>query len=246
MAQPAAEPHNDVVPASFDSILASSRLALAGHGSSELARFEQRIIAIKDSVAMVPLIDSLAEVWKEHKQPAIAAQYYLIAGSLAKSEKKLTFAARLFLELARKSESPSVQSWEAGQAISGFNQALTLNPDNDSLKTDLAETYIGSGQTMNGVLLLRDVTTKNPDHVMANLMLGQQGIVSGQFDKAEGRFARVLKKEPKNIAAMLGLAEVYKATGAPDKAVAQLETAKKTMGNPEFSRDIDEYIKTIK
>lgn len=246
VANSASTPHNAVKPASFDSILAAARQGLPEHASAEIKTIENQIRAIPDSPAMAPFFDSLASVWREHKQLPVAAHYYLTGAKLANSEKKLNFAARLFLDGARKDTSEAGQQWQAANAIDGFSRVLKLNPENDTATIGLAECYIGTGETMQGVLMLRDLTTKHPDNVTANLMLGQQGIVSGQYDKAIGRFERVLKTEPKNIEAMLGLAEVYRNTGAREKAVAQLEQAKKTMNNPEFSKDIDEYIKSIK
>src|SRR5690606_30492055 len=107
--------------------------------------------------------------------------------------------AQLFLDLARRANSESAQAWAGQMAIEGFNRALKINPNNDTTKVYLAECYVGTGETMQGITMLREVTEKDPDNVPANLILGQQGIVSGQFDKAIGRFENVLKIEPRNI-----------------------------------------------
>src|SRR5690606_20055438 len=133
----------------------------------------------------------IADNWMGHNQKPVAAHYYLQAAKLENSEKKLTFAARLFLELVRKAPSEDIQAWEGQQAIEGFQRALRINPENDSAKLSLAECYIGTGATMEGVMLLREITEKDPDNITANLILGQQGIVSGQFDKAISRFETV-------------------------------------------------------
>lgn len=233
-------------PASLDSMLMAARQQLPEHATAEIAAIENQIAAISDSSQMAVLFDTLAATWRLHKQMPAAAYYYLTSGKLENSEKKLTFAAQLFLELAKRANSASVQQWEVDNAKDGFNRILRINPENDTAKFGLAECYIGGGETMQGVLLLREITTKNPNHVPANLILGQQGIVSGQFDKAIGRFEKVLAVEPDNVEAMLGLSEVYKNTGAKEKAITLLQQAKKTMNNPEFSKDIDAYIKTIK
>jgi cytochrome c-type biogenesis protein CcmH/NrfG len=245
MAGANAEPHS-VKPASFDSILIAARQQLPAHAANEIRTIENRISAIGDSSRMAVVFDTLGQVWQQHKQPQVAAYYYLQEGKLENSEKKLTFAAQLFLELARKANSEAIQAWLGERAIEGFSKALEINPNNDTTKVNLAECYIGTGSTMQGVLLLRDVTEKNPDNVQANITLGQQGIVSGQFDKAIGRFERVVKKEPRNLEAMLGMAEAYKSRGDKQKAIELLEQAKKVMNNPEFSKDVDDYIKSFK
>ncbi|MBS1782872.1 MAG: tetratricopeptide repeat protein [Bacteroidetes bacterium] len=237
--------NHTVHPASFDSLLSAANRALPAHAKAEINTLEQRLSAISDSSKMAVVFDTLARLWLQHKQGPIAAHYFLQEAKLVNSEKKLTFAAQLFLELARKSKSESMQTWMGQQAIEGFNRALQLNPNNDTLKVDLAECFIGTGETMQGVLMLREVTEKHPDNIPANLILGQQGIVSGQFDKAIARFDRVLGQQPENMEALLGLAEAYKGSGQKQKALELLEKAKKLMNNPEFSKDIDDYIKTF-
>lgn len=232
-------------PASFDSIYLAAKKELPTHAGQEVVTIEQAINSKTDSTAMIGDFANLAKIWQEHKQLPIAAYYYLTEGKLANSEKKLTFAAQLFLDLARKSQSETVQAWEGEMAIDGFKKILELNPANDTASVNLAECYMGMGQTMKGVLVLRDLTAKKPDNIPANLMLGQQGIVSGQLDKAQARFSRVLELDKTNIEAMLGLAEVYKSKGDKTKAVEVLERAKKQMNNPDFSKDIDNYIKSF-
>lgn len=241
----AAMQHSHVEAASFDSILTAARLSLPDHAKEEVIVAEKAIAGKTDSAAMVADFEALAKVWQEHKQLPVAAYYYLMAGKLVNSEKKLTFAAQLFLDLARKSASESVQAWEGQMAIEGFQRILAINPDNDTATVNLAECYMGLGETMQGVLLLRDLTAKKPKNIPANLILGQQGIVSGQLDKAMGRFQTVLDQDPENIEAMLGMAEVYKNKGDKTKAIEVLEQAKKIMNHPDFSKDIDNYIKTF-
>src|SRR5690606_24166233 len=141
----------------------------------EVAAMEQTLSGKADSAAMVADFEALAKIWQEHKQLPVAAYYYLLAGKLDNSEKKLTFAAQLFLDLARKSTSESVQAWEGHMAIEGFQRILAINPDNDTATVNLAECYMGLGETMQGVFLLRDLTVKKPKNIPANLVLGQQG-----------------------------------------------------------------------
>lgn len=232
-------------PASFDSVLSQARTQLPAHAAEEIKTIENQLAAISDSSRMAVVFDTLAKVWLQHHQPQVAAYYFLLEGKLENSEKKLNFAAQLFLEQARKATSEGVQLWSGQMAAEGFNRALQLDPENDSLKVNLAECYIGTGETMQGIMLLRDVTQKHPDNIPANLILGQQGIVSGQFDKAIARFETVVKADPTNIEAMLGMAEAYKNKGDRQKAIELLEHAKQVMNNPEFSKDVDEYIKTF-
>jgi tetratricopeptide (TPR) repeat protein len=228
-----------------DSLIIASKKALAQHALGELQAIDQQMRKVTDSAQFAPIFGKYAQVWQEHKQFPLAAYYYSLEAKLEKSEKKLTFAAQLFLDLARKEHSAELQTWEANSGIACFEQLLKFNPSNDSAKLSLAECYFGTGEAMKGVVLVKEITAKDPENKAANLLLGQQGLISQQFDKAKQRFETVLKKEPKNVEAMLGLAEALKGLGEKEKAKLLLENCKKIIDNPDFAKDIDEYIKTF-
>ncbi|GAA4452234.1 hypothetical protein GCM10023092_10890 [Rurimicrobium arvi] len=216
------------------------------HALASFQKVERQLQSTHDSSQMQPLFQEMGDIYKEHKNLPLAAYYYYLSAKLANSEKSLTFAAQLLLDLARKEHEEGLQHWEAANAIAGFEKLLQLNPGNDSARISLAECYFGTGEAMKGVVLLKEITNKDPENKAANLLLGQQGLVSGQFDKAKQRFETVLKNDPENLEAMLGLAEALKGTGEKEKAIALLQDCKKLIKNPEFAKDIDEYIKTFK
>lgn len=230
----------------IDSLILAVKKSASQHVLGELQSIEKQAGKVTDSLQLAPFFTRYGQLWQEHKQFALAAYYYSLAAKLENSQKKLTFAAQLFLDLARKEHSAGMQNWEVANAVACFEQSLKLNPDNDTVRLGLAECYFGTGEAMKGVVLLKEITNKDPENKAANLLLGQQGLVSGQFDKARQRFETVLKNEPENLEAMLGLAEAYKGLGTKEKAIELLEKSKKLIKNPEFEKDIDAYIKTFK
>lgn len=236
---------NAVANFDVDSFIVASKKGMTQHALSELQAKDQELHSIRDSSKLAPIFSQYAEIWKEHKQYPLAAYFYSLEAKLEKSEKKLTFAAQLFLDLARNEHNASVQNWEANGAITCFEQLLELNPSNDTVRLSLAECYFGTGAAMKGVSLVKEITAKDPENGAANLLLGQQGLISQQFEKAVQRFETVLKNEPKNVEAMLGLAEAYKGLGQKEKAKELLQDCKKLIDNPNFVKDIDSYIKTF-
>jgi tetratricopeptide (TPR) repeat protein len=236
-----------VEAASVDSILTASAKQLPEHALEEIKSIQNKIGAISDSSHMAPFFIQEAKVWQEHKQLPVAAYFYAKAAKLEKSEKNLNFAGQLFLDLMHQQASAPVQVWEAQEAIACLQRSLELNPNNDTVKMALASGYIeGAGQTMQGVQLLLGITREKPDNVPANVMLGRLSIQSGQYDKAIGRFETVLKKEPQNTEALYFLAEAYKGKGNKEKAIELLELCKKIVNKPDFTKDIDQYIKSFK
>jgi tetratricopeptide (TPR) repeat protein len=244
--QEAMHDHETIAAASTDSIVIASRKALPAHAGKELAANEAKLKALTDSAAMVPLLEEQSKLWQEHKLFPMAGILRSRAAYLAHSEKKLNFAGQFFMELLRHEENPSVQMWEAQQAIDCFNGALAINPDNDTTKIALASGYIdGTREVMKGVGILREIVAKKPDDIPANLVLGRMSIQSAQYDKAIGRFETVLKLEPENREALYFLAVAYKEKGDTKKAKELLEQCKKLVNNPEFSKEIDNYIKSF-
>ncbi len=241
-------PGPSIDPASTDSIATAGLMHLPAHAAKDLKALEQQLTGIRDSTAMSPVYDDLSKLWQEHKNLPMAGYARAKSAHLAHSEKKLNFAGQFFLDLIHQgSDAPSVMMWEAQQAIGCFNEALAINPDNDTTKLALASGYIdGTGEVMKGVGILREVTSKDPNHIPANLMLGRMSIQSGQFDKAVTRYETVLKQDPNNREALYFGAEAYKGKGDKAKAIELLERCKKVVNSPAFSSDIDNYIKTFK
>jgi tetratricopeptide (TPR) repeat protein len=240
-------PAPQVAPADIDSIIIASRKALPPHAAQELSLIDQKLAALQDSAAMSPLYDQAADIWREHKQPAMYAWTSGRAAHLAHSEKKLTFAGQFYLELMHDAATPSMQAWAAQGAVSYLNEALALNPDNDTTKLALATAYVeGTGTPMNGVSILREMVAKNPDHIPANLLLGRLSIQSGQWDKAVARLEHVLQLEPQNREALYFLGEAYKGRGDKGKAIQTFRKLEGIVNSPDFTKDIENYINSFK
>jgi len=99
---------------------------------------------------------------------------------------------------------------------------------------------------MKGVTLLRDITSKDSTNIAANVILGKLAIQSGQFDKAIKRLELVLSLQAKNTEALYFLAEAYKGQGNKGKAIELFEKCKKMVNNPDFTKEIDQYINSFK
>ena len=99
---------------------------------------------------------------------------------------------------------------------------------------------------MQGIQRILEVAHRDSTNMYAQFMLGLGGIESGQFDKAVERLTTVVRHEPANIDAMLLLAEVQQQKGDKAEAIRWYEAAKKLIGNPEMTRDIDQRIQALR
>lgn len=197
--------------------------------------------------------NNLAAFWKDSIHLFEPFAYYTEAASkLDNSEKSLTFAAQIFLEGLRGEDDLAKVEWESGEAISLYEKALALNPENDDLKIELASCYVyGKGrsgdpqETMKGIQQLLSVVRKDSTNMKAQMVLGVGGYVSGQYDKAIARLNKVVTAQPDNFEATAFLADTYAAQGNKEEAIKWYNVSKRLSNNPDYNNEVDKRIKTL-
>jgi len=234
-------PQNNVEAANFEDIYSAAQAKLDATAKTKAlelqksANKQQTAIAYKDA----------AEFW-EKKDLNIAAYYYKKGALLENTEKSLTFAGNLLTLQMANTPDAEIKEWQANEAIECFTKALELNPKNLDTKIALASCYIdGTGEIMKGVGSLKEVTALDSTNSAANLLLGKLSVQSGQHEKALKRLNTVLSQDSKNTEALYFLAETHKNMGNKDKAIELFEQCKKIVNNPDFSTEIDNYIRSF-
>jgi tetratricopeptide (TPR) repeat protein len=179
------------------------------------------------------------------------AWYNAEAARLENSEKKLTFAARLFLDNLQNDEVAARRQWKALQAKDLFERSLKINPDNDSAKVGLGACYIFGGisdMPMEGISKIRDVVAKDSTNLYAQMMLVKGSLLSGQYDKAVSRLETIHRISPTDMDALLLLAEVEERMGNKAKATGWYEKCLVVIGTkePELKAAIEARIAQLK
>ena len=236
-------------------ILQASEARLNPAQQSYVNRLQQSVVRGDVQAQQLNVYRQLASFWKDSVNDGfiLYAYYTGEAAKLEKSEKRLTFAAQLFLQSLRGQDNAALNSWMATRAKELFEKALELDPNNDSTKVGLGASYIFGSQAgdptevMQGIQRILEVARRDSSNMYAQLMLGWGGLVSGQFDKAIERLTTVVRHQPANIEAILLLAEVYQEKGDKAEAVNWYETAKKQLGKQEtgMTQEIDARIRSL-
>jgi predicted Zn-dependent protease len=204
---------------------------------------------------LIAQLEQQASFWKDSvPQIDLYSFYKSEASKLVNSEKNLTFAAQLFLDNLRAEKDEAKLAWKTTEAISLFEKALVLNPEDDNLKIGLGSSYIFGGksrngdaaETMKGIQTLLSVVRKDSTNMKAQMVLGIGGLVSGQLEKAIPRLEKVVQAQPSNIEAISFLADGYGAIGKKDEAIKLYNQTKKMVNNPKYSLEVDEHIKNLK
>ncbi|MFZ1528872.1 MAG: tetratricopeptide repeat protein [Ferruginibacter sp.] len=228
--------------------------AKASPSQSEiLAKMENGISRGNVKEQQINAYEQLANFYKDSLKLFDPYAFYISeAAKLDNSEKKLTFAAHLFLDNLRREHDDARLGWQTSQAVDLFKKALALDPENTDLKIGLGSSYIYGKQTgdvqqtMLGIQELLSVVRKDSNNMKAQFVLGVGGAVSGQYDKAIERFKKVMQAEPNNAEAAAFLGDTYAATGNKAEAVKWYNVSKRLVNNPAYSKEVDERIKSLK
>lgn len=234
----------------IESFINSKRNNISSELSESISSYEKLLTENNTNEAKIQTLTALANLYKDSLSIPEGYLYYTSsAAKLDNSEKNLTFAAQLFLSQLRGEQDELKLDWETTEAISLFESALKLNPENEDLKIGMAACYIfGKGrngdpqQTMRGIQELLSVVRKDSTNMKAQLMLGIGGYVSGQYDKAVSRLLKVVEVQPKNIEAIAFLADTYAAKGEKTEAVKWYKISKRLVNDNHYTKEVDARI----
>jgi len=231
-------------------VLEASRSQLSVDQRSRLAQLENSIVRGNVREQKAEVYKQIAAFYRDTAHLLLHFAYYTgEAAKLENSEKSLTFAARFFLENARKQDDEGLKKWMASESKELFEKALVLDPGNDSLKVGLGSCYIFGNiadNPMQGIMMIREVAERDPYNMYAQFMLGVGGLMSGQLDRAIERLSIVASKQPENVEVKLMLAEAYEKKGDKQNAVKWYESVRSHIGNPELLQELDKRIQTLK
>lgn len=232
-------------PAKFDTLLDAAKIKLPPAVQAEISRQENTITRGDVVAQKVLALETLGKIWMDNKNRAIGAYYFAESGKLENSQKKLNFAAHLMTEEMHDEKNEHYKQWMAEVAINSLQQSIAIHAT-DTARIDLADIYInGTGETMKGIEQLLTIVRQDSTNIPANVILGRMAVESGQLDKAVARGETILRVDKNNIEAHLFLAEAYKRKGNVEKAKDLFKEAEKIMNNPDFSKDLDAYMKTF-
>lgn len=233
----------------FETILANSKENLTGSQQEFLRKLENSVISGNVKEQKIAVYKQLAGFWRDTAHMLIPYAYYSgEAAKLENSEKSLTFAAQFFIDGARLQNEQAKRNFMANEAKELFEQALTLNPDNDSLKIGLGSCYLFgdiSDNPMQGISILREVAERDPENMYAQIVLARGGMVSGQYDRAIERLKVVLEKQPENIEAIIMLAEAYERHGEKENAVELYKKSIEHLDHPEVLEEVKKKIEFL-
>jgi tetratricopeptide (TPR) repeat protein len=162
----------------------------------------------------------LARIAEQRDDAALAAEHYLAAWRLHPGERSLLVdLGRMWLALGRAadgnaallaaSRGSSPRAAEAARDllparypyVSEFRAALALDPENSSLRCDLAYLLLEMGQKTEAEAEFRRVAESEPGNLLAAAQLGFLMLERGEKDAAMGLLEKVLASDDGGLAA---------------------------------------------
>ncbi len=239
-----------IQPVSIDTILIMAKKNLSSQQVLKLNMLENSISRgdVKDQ--QLHVYHQLARFWGDSARVFEPYAWYTAeAARLENSEKKLTFAAQLFLDNLQNDDGPQTRQWKALQAKDLFERSLIINPGNDSAKVGLGACYLFGGiseMPMEGIKKIREVVEKDSTNMYAQMMLVRGSIISGQYDKAITRLQTINRLQPDDVQAIVLLADVYERTGDKKNAINWYQKALPLVKLAEAKTAIQQRIAELK
>jgi tetratricopeptide (TPR) repeat protein len=164
-----------------------------------------------------------ASKWFELGYPVISAYYAEDVAKAEKSADSWAIAGTSYILGMKKTEAEKEKNFAFNRAISAFEKAISLDPENLNHKINLALVYVEkplADQPMKGIMMLRDLNSKHPENVSVIVQLARLAVKTGQWDRAQERLNEALSLDSQNLQAICLMAEVL--TEKNNKTEAQV------------------------
>ncbi len=210
----------------ISSLLIDAKPSLSKQDAAFIISLERQIDDATEDFVRIDAYKKLASKWYEFRRADISGHYALKVAELEQTEDAWSIAGTTYMIGARQAQEEKIKKYCTSGAVSAFESAISLNPDNINHKVNLASCYAENPpqeNPMKGVLMLLDLNKANPESVPVLLSLGRFGIETGQFDKAAERLTKAISIEPDNRRAFCLLADAYKGLGEMQKATEAQE-----------------------
>lgn len=121
---------------------------------------------------------------------------------------------------------------DLASALSNFQQAVMLDPDNEELNLRVAFGLYQQNKQKEALAVVESFASRHPDAEKAQLILALMYRASEQYDKVERIYLRIIKQSPSKSDAYLELASLYLKQEKDATAAKLLEGAIKKVDNP--------------
>lgn len=205
----------------LDALLIAAKGEIGPAQAAEIGTLEQQLQAATADAAKAEALKSLSGKWYEYRKPAIAGAYAQQVAEIENTEDAWSIAGTTYAICIQLSEEPKVRDFCANRAITAFENAISINPDNVAHRVNLALTYAENppqDNPMRGPTMLLELNQAYPNNVLILNSLARLAIKTGQYDRALERLEQSYAQESQNANTICMLAQVHNALGNGEAA----------------------------
>jgi tetratricopeptide (TPR) repeat protein len=114
-----------------------------------------------------------------------------------------------------------LQRGQANDAISQYQDALTIDSHNAVARNNLGTALLQKGQTNQAIAQYQQTIRDDPGYILAHINLGNTLLPRGQVQEAITQYQEALKIEPGNSAALHNLGNALLQNGQVNEAISQ-------------------------
>lgn len=177
--------------------------------------------AVGDTAAAPDLYRQLSGQWYQLGFQAIAGHYAQRVAELINDDESWSIAGTTYLLCFQQTQEEKSKSYCLPKAITAFENAISLAPDNVTHRVNLALCYVESppqDNPMKGILMLRDLNTRYPGNLAVLNQLARLAIKTGQYDRAVERLQEALSINPNDANANCLMALALEESGKTEAA----------------------------
>lgn len=163
--------------------------------------------------AKIDLSKRLSSTWYELGQPIIAGHYAEEIAKIEQSEQSWSIAGTSYLLGVKSSQEKKMRDYASSHAITAFESAMSINPDNMDHKINKALCFVENPveSPMEGIMMLRKLNEDHPNSVKVINQLARLAIRTNQMDKAIERLLVAVGIDSENNTSNCLLAQAYEA-----------------------------------
>ena len=161
----------------------------------------------------VNLQKRLSSTWYEIGEPTVAGHYAEEVAKIEQTEASWSIAGTSYLLGVKSSQVEKTRDYATTHAISAFEAAMSINPDNMDHRINKALCFVEnpSGSPMEGIMMLRKLNEDHPNSVKVINQLARLAIRTNQYDRAIERLLVAVGIDSENNTSNCLLAQAYEA-----------------------------------
>jgi outer membrane protein len=214
--------------------------------TDKIRRFRGQFQAASRNEKNAIFADSLANLYSTANHYDSAAWFAEEAATFFNTTESWIKAGDYYYQAYTLAIDQKKQSLLATKAQEIYAKVLKAQPENLTVKTNMAMTYMTTASPMQGIAMLREVLTKDPRNELALFNMGMLSIQSSQYDRAIERLDQLVKINPMHIQGHLLLGLAWMNKGNKEKARAQFEKVKEMDNDPAVQATVNSYLNDLK